>query len=157
MIARSEPYSLPELNVLASRTRHALGTIGEMYARQLIEQNGYIVKESTSHNGDLLVIEPDTGETLKIEVKTAKRGKDKKWRFTLYKKGHTNHRNADIVLLLAVTKSGQIVPFVVPVEAISDKSQCCITSHPTTYAGKLAEYRVKNLNRVGCLCWESLQ
>lgn len=157
MIARSEPYSDYQLRVLASRTRHALGMIGELYARQLIEQGGYIVKESTSHNGDLLVIEPDTGETLKIEVKTAKRGKDKKWRFTLWKKGHTNHRNADIVLLLAVTKSGQFVPFVVPVDAIKDKSQACITSHPVSYAGQYAKYRIKNLNRVGCKCWESVQ
>lgn len=126
---------------LANCSRFSVGSAGEMTARLLFEQAGYAVRLAGRCNGDLTVIDRETGESWSVEVKTARRSKDQKWRFTLIKAGHTNHGYADRVLLLAVLKSGRCVPFLVPVEALSTQRQAVITSHPESYAGKLAQYR----------------
>jgi Holliday junction resolvase-like predicted endonuclease len=117
--------------------------MGEQVAARLLGQSGYSVSfmQARQKRGDLRVVELATGEVHYVEVKTARRGKDGKWRFTLYKKGKTDHRNADFVVLLAILESGRAVPFVIPIVVLEQRKQAVIGKHPESYVGKLAAYR----------------
>lgn len=131
---------------LANRSHTAVGALGERTAWLLFEKAGYRVsRPAGKRHGDLRVIDPLSGLVAYVEVKTARRSKDKKWRFTLIVQGKTDHRDADYVLLLAVLASGQAVPFLVPVDVLVNQRQAVITSDPLRYAGKLAAYRRANL------------
>lgn len=142
-------YTLTGFEVgLADRSHTAVGLMGERWLLNQLERVGYSV--SLTHpgerRGDLRVINPNTGEITLIEVKTARRGKDGKWRFTLVKRGKTDHRRADYVALLAVTISGLVVPFLVPVAQIEHQRQAVITSYPLDYNGKLSPFRAMSLH-----------
>lgn len=127
----------------ANQRRKALGCAGEIWVSEQLARAGWQVSftREREHRGDLRAVHPMTGEILKIEVKTARQGKDKKWRFTLVKQGCTDYRHADVLILLCALKSGHVVPFVIPVAEIPNRRQMCITSHPNSYAGDLARYR----------------
>lgn len=136
--------TLPGLQfMLSDHSRRAVGAMGEAIARNLFLKAGYAVVTTRSgeHRGDLVVIDQETGERFNIEVKTARQSVDKKWRFTLWKSGHTDHHHSDFILLLPVLKSGRVIPFIVPVEKLAYQKQAVICSHPENYAGKLADYR----------------
>lgn len=122
-------------------SHNELGERGELTAKILFRKAGYYVEKASERCGDLRVTCTSTGQTWRVEVKTARRAKDYKWRFTLWKEGHTDHRYSDIVLLLAVTATGDVVPFVVPIAVLKDQNQAVISSEPHYYAGKLAAYR----------------
>lgn len=126
---------------LSDRNRKGVGTAGEITAQLLFEKAGYAVRLAGIQKGDLTVIDTTTGESWNVEVKTSRRNRDGKWRFKLFVKGHTSHLHADVVLLLAVLKSGRCVPFLVPVAEIANQRQAVICSHPDSYSGKLAQYR----------------
>lgn len=136
--------SIPQLQgFLSEPGRNGIGKLGERLAALLLEQNGYIVSHQRvgQRKGDLKVIDPD-GQIHRIEVKTARRSKDRKWRFLLYKSGEQDYRNSDYVLLLAVTRSGDTVPFLIPVADLKQpRSIICISSNPRRYSGKWAAYR----------------
>jgi hypothetical protein len=137
-------YTLPGLEMaLSEENRRGIGALGERLAAHLLERAGYLVSHTRpgERRGDLRVVDQTTGEIVRVEVKTARRSQDKKWRFTLRKRGHTDHRQSDIVILLAVMPSGRAIPFVVPVHVLRHQNQAVITSHPETYGGKLAVYR----------------
>lgn len=142
--------SLPTIQLyLSDDTRKAVGTMGEIVAARLLERAGYEV--SFTHNekrGDLRAVDPATGVILRIEVKTARRGTDRKWRFLLWKQGHTDYRDANVLILLPILKSGRPVPFIIPVNLLGDRSQIVITSHPEDYAGRWAQYRQKGQLRL---------
>jgi hypothetical protein len=117
----------------------AVGLAGEIVIARAFEANGYTV--DISHDrGDLHVFDAD-GVMSIVEVKTARRGASGYWRFTLYKKGSQDHRSADFVVLLALSKTGYGVPFVVPIEACRNKNSANISSWPLYYRGWLAQYR----------------
>lgn len=125
---------------------HALGAYGEFIARNFLEEHGYNVQspDGTKH-GDLIAT-GDDGQALKIEVKTARESSRGRWDYQLFKSdrhGSTNHLNSDIVLLLAVTKA-TIFYYVIPSRKLRKKSKIAITSHPLSYTGQLAQYRVKS-------------
>ena len=128
---------------LSRATAYAAGRRGEHVAAYLLEQTGRYDVAITDkyHNGDLLAIDHESGEMIVVEVKTARRGNDGKWRFTLWKKGSQNHRHSDVVLLMAVLKSGRCVPFVIPVHDVRDRTFIAITSHPENYGGRWSQYR----------------
>lgn len=129
---------------LTHKNSRGIGMAGELTARKMLEKAGYQVTRAPQLHGDLRAIDPTTGETWDVEVKTARRSKDRKWRFTLVlqgKGGRTDHRHADVVLLLAVLKSGRCIPFLIPVSELLNQRQAVICSHPESYAGKLAQYR----------------
>lgn len=130
---------------LSDKKRKAIGTMGEIAVARMLESSGYDV--SLAHvgekRGDLRAVSRSTGEIWRVEVKTARRAKDGKYRFTLFKKGCTDYRDADFVVLLPVLKSGRVVPFVIPVSKLGERSQICITSHPEDYAGMWKQYRQK--------------
>lgn len=132
--------------------RRTLGFAGEMTAARLLTEAGYRVTRSHRHEGDLKAQNPYTGELFRVEVKTAMRGRDGKWRFLLFKNsrfGMTDYRHSDVVLLLTVIESFQVVPFVVPVAALGFRRvQLAVTSHPLRYAGWLAAFRCSGAIRL---------
>lgn len=133
------------LHALASRSHNAVGVVGEVWLMKTLQNEGYVVEamKPGRKQGDLLAIDRFTGETTRIEVKTARQCSDGKWRYTLTKDGHTDHRHADKIALLAVLESGRVIPFIVPVEVLKSQRQAVITSHPERYAGKLSRWRVE--------------
>ena len=146
-----QQQTIPELINYLSSSRGQVGAAGELLIARTLEMRGYRV--STSHRqgrGDLSVIN-DHGEIFYLEIKTARRGKDGKYCFTLYKHWQgrvcSDHRHADIVILLCLLKTGYGVPFVVPVAELATVSKACITSYPTSYNGRFAQYRQK-LNKL---------
>lgn len=139
-----DTQTLPGLQfALSDRTRNAVGALGERWAALTLQASGYVVRSlpHRSKRGDLEAISRATGEIIRIEIKTARKCKDGKWRFLLRKQSKQDHRHADVVILLAVTLSGDVVPFVLPVRIVADQRQAVITSHPARYAGKLAPFR----------------
>lgn len=134
------------LTSLTNLTNKQIGGIGEIWLSEALRNQGYEVQPGIQgqKRGDLLAIHPKTGEITKIEVKTSRRCKDGKWRFTLTKKGCTDHRHADKVALLAVLKTGQVVVFMIPVSEVADQNAAVISSHPEQYNGKFAKWRIRN-------------
>lgn len=131
--------SFPLLNDFRHYNANDIGAKGEQIVAHALQVSGYTVR--TAHDiGDLTVVSPQ-GEILYVEVKTARRSVDKKWRFLLYKIGSQDHRKADLVVLLCLLKSGDAVPFVVPTAVLKAKHQACITSMPNSYRGYLSRYR----------------
>lgn len=116
-----------------------IGQWGEVYVKNRLSDLGWqILPESQA---DVSAVSPETGEIVKIEVKTARRGKDGKFRATTYKRGHTDHNKADIVVLIC--QHTELTFFVIPSQAV--KNHIAITSNPRTYEGKWSKYRRHNL------------
>lgn len=138
-----QQLSIPQLKAHMSQSRGAIGMAGELLLARCLEQRGYSV--NTDHRrGDLKVILP-SGEILGIEVKTARKNKDGDYHFTLYKHWQgrlcTDARHADIVALLCIMKTGDAVPFILPVTAAGDRKAVAICGYPMSYKGWLAPYR----------------
>lgn len=129
---------------ISKRSHTAIGALGERAAAILLEKAGYAVSFTNQRQaGDLKAINTETGETYTIEVKTARRCSDRKWRFTLAKTGHTDHRHADFVILMCALKSGRMIPFVIPISELENQRAAVISSHPEDYSGKFSIYRQK--------------
>lgn len=130
---------------LMSTTTYNTGVYGEKIALQLLRDNGYVVTKGSRHVGyDLVAIDHLTGESMRVEVKTARCNIRGEWAFTFRKHdryGYANHLHSDVMLLLAMLKTGLFVPFVIPVEDVHDIRAVTICSHPQDYAGKYARYR----------------
>ena len=123
-------------------THNALGRWGEEYVWRECRKAGLDVKVALD-GGDLVV------NGLRIEVKTASQGHDLRYRFCLCKEGCTDHRRAEIIVLLAVANSGLVTVFVVPIEALTLKDNITLPKL-RGYKGKYVEYRkplVKGLAR----------
>lgn len=122
--------------------RSALGWMGEVTVSQQLQAAGYHVQPGRAGEGDLRAIDTRTGQILRIEVKTALQSIDRKWRFLLWKPGHTDYRHSDVVILLAVLDDYHYVAFAIPRADLGQRSQLCISSNPATYKGWLASYRI---------------
>lgn len=125
-------------------TRRALGAAGELKVAEALIAQGFEVDASHPHkSGDLRVFD-EWGDVFYVEVKTARQNARKEWCFTLYKlwqgRECTDHRSCDFVVLLAVLKSGQAIPFVIPCDKLQ-RVKAISFSHPQTYAGKYSYYR----------------
>lgn len=125
---------------------YSAGVHGEQLAAALLERAGYRVDyvRQAEHAGDLKATDPATGETWRVEVKTARRERSGRWQFLMRKAdrhGVTDCANADVVLLLAVLKTGTAVPFLIPCPALAGVQKITISSHPEEYAGKWSIYR----------------
>lgn len=95
----------------------------------------------TNNGTDIEVIDSNGDSVLKVEVKAARKGKDGKWRATLYKRDATDYRKSDVVLLLCCEcGTDYAIPYVIPTKDI-DQPHIAITSDPRAYAGKWASYR----------------
>lgn len=138
-----QQLTIPQLRRHLSQSRSAVGVAGEILVARALEAQGHRV--SIAHDrGDLSVFLPD-GQILGIEVKSARRNKQGKYQFTLWKHWQgrqcADHHNADVVILLCVLRTGDAVPFVVPVETLGTRHTVAITSFPTDYNGWLVTYR----------------
>jgi hypothetical protein len=121
--------------------RKSLGDWGESFALDYFNKLGYNVRKGIQGiESDLVAIDAQ-GTLRNIEVKTSQRGADHKWRATLIKKGHTDHRKSNLVIMLCVHR-GMVTLFLIPTEAIKSRSHIVITSDPKTYNGQFAQYRV---------------
>jgi len=134
--------------MMQDRSRLALGALGERYAAILFRRAGYEVSHThRDGRGDLLVYVA-AGTKFKVEVKTARQNAEGRWRFCLYKSdkhGRTDYHDSDFVVLLAVTRSGHAVSFLIPTGDIDARTQITFTSNPRTYSGRWATYRTDKL------------
>jgi hypothetical protein len=117
--------------------RTQTGKLGEKYVCQLFTNMGW--ESVLGGVNDLTTI--INGRSVNIEVKTANKNKDNTWRFTLYKKDHTDHKTSDYVILVALTGYSPVL-FVIPTDHIKDRNTVAISSNPRTYTGKFAQYRI---------------
>lgn len=134
---------------LADESRNGIGAWGEKWAAAALEQSGYVVSTigRGEKRGDLSAITPD-GELFKIEVKTARRGKGGVWQWSIIKPGHTDAGDSDVLILLAVLRSGGVVAFAMPVWAVGRVKKLQIKNHPESYGGWFAKYRVKDVLKI---------
>jgi hypothetical protein len=135
----SQYLTLVEITTHLAQTEVAVGLAGEIAVAHAFEANGYEA-EIEHERGDLRVTD-ERGQIHRVEVKTARRGTDGRWRFNLYKKGSQDHRGADYVVLLALAKTGHGVPFVLPIAACRDKHHISIATWPLFYRGQWSPYR----------------
>lgn len=129
----------PILSMHVTPSGSQMGKLGEDYTLRLLEKSGYIAEKIAK--SDFQVTCPATGETWKLEVKTARVRSDRKYVFHLLDLPYKDYRNSDVLLLLAVVKAGYPVPFVIPTAHIDPRATIVITSHPQTYRGRWSQYR----------------
>ncbi len=115
------------------------GAYGEVLAIAHLELLGLKVDYTgqSSVGYDLLV-----ENTLRVEIKTAKRSKDGIWQFNLTKLNHSDITKSDVVLLQCVIELGHVITYAIPTSAIATLKQIKITNHPTLYTGKYAQWKV---------------
>lgn len=131
---------------LSDRSHLAVGALGEAVAGRLLERAGYEVTTIARQprRGDLLAISRETGERWQVEVKTARRDKRGLYQWNLVKNdkhGHTDCKDADWLILLAVEASGRAVVFLIPVSAVGELKTIKLKGSPRAYAGRWARYR----------------
>jgi len=130
-------------DLMTNMSKWQIGSRGEQIAADMLRDQGYTVRRTRrGEPGDLRATSA-VGEVLYVEVKTARQGQDRKWRFGLIGRGTacTDYRRSDLLILLAVVNDGEIVPFVIPCANITNKPHAVITSDPRSYRGRLAIYR----------------
>jgi hypothetical protein len=72
------------MEMLANKQAKAVGLYGETWAAAALENAGYIVRAPDgTKRGDLAVVNVSTGESIRVEIKTARRGSDGTYRFCL--------------------------------------------------------------------------
>lgn len=142
MLNMSVHPDLPALVALLSTSHTNVGAAGERIAHIALASAGYTVKavRPGEKRGDLRVVTSD-GEILRVEVKTARVSSDDRYHFCLRKGKHTDQNHADILLLLCVEASGNMIPFALPVRALAVPKTATIPRKVRSYAGKLAKYR----------------
>lgn len=131
------------MNDCAVINNYALGEIGELYAMRLLRGLGYRVRRYHHKGYDLIATNLTTGDRLRIEVKTARKHSDGKWRFTTIKNdkyGRTNSAHSDIVICLQWWEAS-FTPYLIPIADILGKVSICVTSNPIRYAGKYRQYQ----------------
>lgn len=136
------------MEILENKRAKAVGSYGESIAYDLLTRGGYLVSytHEGEKRGDLRAVDAETGEVIRVEVKTARRGKSGVFQFGLERANKsrvmTSARHSDVVILLAVTKMGTAYPFVIPVSALGNVKKIDIGSgHPANYTGKWARFR----------------
>lgn len=117
----------------------SLGVYGELLARCWMVEGGYLVR--SSRGCDLIAAHTTSGELFRVEVKTARRGVDGRFNFTLSKAAHTNHKLSDVTILLCVQYHWKVIPFVIPLAAIEDRLAIAIRADPLSYGGKYSPFR----------------
>jgi len=143
-MSRSDLYAeLNRLGYVMNSDTNALGRAGEIYAMLCLKNAGYEAEVSHElHYGDLRVTLPD-GQIMRCEVKTARAGWDKRYRFLLSgKRGgktETLCTAVDFIMLIAVGYSIATTNlYVIPRVAIPDR-QSSITL-PSRYGQIKSKY-----------------
>jgi hypothetical protein len=123
-----------------------LGHLGELLLQAELEYQGWgrVQLSDEKLRGDVSGIHPKTGEIVRFEVKSAKRGSQGGWQFCLNKGSKTACSHADYVFLIVVDEHGGIYRYLVPSAFFGRITQISISSHPTAYKGKLAAFRMRS-------------
>ncbi len=103
-----------------------LGVQGEMYARKLLESDGFKV-DALNGGCDLRAVDPETGVIVYVEVKTALAGRGGFFSFCFNKHGHTSTRHADVVLMFCIQRSGAYMMYCAPASVFEGKSSTRIS------------------------------
>lgn len=114
------------------------GYYGETMLRQHFTKLGFLVTHK-KRMGDLCLTNVKTGHMLKIEVKSARKGKDGKYRATLVKTGCTDVHDSDILILLVAKGTDNTDVYIIPVKDIIGRRHIVITSD--NYKGRFAQYK----------------
>ncbi|MDX2078596.1 MAG: hypothetical protein SFZ02_19345 [bacterium] len=127
-----------------------LGGFGEWLAQREFERLGYLVTIPTQKmQGDLKVIDPETGDVKLVEIKTAKRSQCG-WQFCLNKREGNHYKTkctyANITILQLVGDSGLVVAYAIPsalLEGVKGTSFRRITpTKRNRWAGYVSDYRI---------------
>lgn len=120
------------------KTAQRIGKQGELYAKRKIERLGADVLYTADLDVgyDLLV-----NDTLKIEIKTARKNKRGQYQFCLNKLDHANVNKADILILQCVVDLGYIVSYTLPVSELGGRNQITLPGNLEIYNGFFAEYK----------------
>lgn len=113
----------------------------EQWLNNLFGSTHYAKQQKIGKGYDIALVNRETGEITRIEVKVSRKGKDGKYRATTYKQGHTDSRKSDVIVFLCLSPdSTQAIPFIIPSNE-HKQTFIAISSNPLTYAGKYAKYR----------------
>lgn len=136
--------------------RKTFGKAGEDAAVTLLARAGYDVSTvgRGDKRGDLRVVDQETGEVWRVEVKAARRDSRGCWQFCLRRRTSatrscTDVSHADFALLLAFPKIGNPVPFLIPTDVLGQMKQLVLRDHPADYGGKWAVYRQRGKLQIG--------
>lgn len=128
-------------------SRGEFGNAGESFAYAEFERAGYAVTRTGrgDQRGDLRVVDTDTGEVWRVEVKAMRRDTQGRYQACLRRQIKarvcTDAAHSQLVLLLAFPKVGAPIPFLIPQPALVGMRQIVIASDPRSYAGKWAKFR----------------
>jgi len=127
-----------------TRQHTRLGIYGENYVKCLLLNSGYLALKGNVEpfSGDLRTIDPKTFAETRIEVKTAYCGDCGRYTFCLRKEKKTDICHSDYVILICIDKYFNHYVYCIPCTILKNKS-LKICSHPLTYAGKYAKYRIR--------------
>jgi hypothetical protein len=141
MISKTEYQLNVRLGSVSSP--QVLGSLGEDYATLKLEKAGYRCKVALKgeKQGDIKVVDPETGEFFRVEVKTARMGSGGDFWFRLYHGKHCTIKSVDYVVLNCVRSSGLVTSFIVPQTEIQAKHAIRLVGRPEVYSGKYAKYR----------------
>ena len=123
--------------IQAYHSHHVLGAWGESVVISLFGSSFIASKETRHFRADVKLISPYTGNIISIEVKTARKGKDGRYKFNLRKNKHTD-LHGDFVILQAISNTGNITQYIIPSALLSGKRQAFVTDN---YNGQYAKYR----------------
>lgn len=133
----------------------ALGAEGEQFARQQFEAMGYVVSIPTEKKaGDLRVMNPDTGEVLRVEIKTGRDGRDGRWQFCITRRAvgrnKTNCQDSDMVVVQAVNAiTGLVMVYVIPTKEVNGQAILRISqagSARSKWARFMSDYQIMEVN-----------
>lgn len=130
---------------MARESNQKLGKLGEMYVTYWLKYLGYeaIDTSNARYQGDVTITATQGAKTIHFEVKTARRGNSGSWQFCLRKDRKTSINHSDYVVLLAVDDYGKLFRYVVPVDYFGKAQKFTISSHPTSYSGKVSPFLVR--------------
>lgn len=123
--------------------RNALGALGELWVMNfltyLLGNTHIVIKPRSKCMGDLLLVNRDTSNLTRIEVKTSQQNADSSYKFALRTK-QTNVKHADFLIVLTVDTCGLVVPFVMTTNGLPNYLE--LPKNVLSYNGKykLARY-----------------
>lgn len=132
------------------------GFVGERVVMEHLSSSDWHTHQAASVNcGDVIATNRVTGETLRLEIKTAKKAKNGQYQFCITKAdkhGATDYRHSDVVILICVDAAGGFYLYVIPASSLKlGQQRLSISSHPTVYNGKYSCFRQRWLDFSNCL------
>jgi len=123
-----------------------VGNYGEYWLANQFSQAGYFAQKTSPKTceGDLRVLDTQTGEWLKIEAKTALETTSC-YGFCMFKTKKTDCSYSDFVALICIDQQLTHYLYLIHPSLFTGSQFIRISSHPTRYSGKYAKFRVRGL------------